>query len=41
MITLGVGFVSSSELSILPEVHLPVGLDGGSPSFGIVIAINF
>jgi hypothetical protein len=41
IITLGLGFVVNSQVSILPSVDILVGLEDADPSFGIMAAINF
>jgi hypothetical protein len=40
IIGLGVGFVFSHQVSIKPEVSFPVGVSGGSTTFGVTLAAN-
>jgi len=41
VLTLGTGFVFDSRFSVNPSLSFPMGLDGGSTSFGLMGAINF
>jgi hypothetical protein len=41
LLTLGTGFVFNSRFSLNPSISLPIGLDGGDTSFGLVGAMNF
>jgi len=41
LLTLGTGFVFNSRFSLNPSISIPVGLDGGDASFGIMGAMNF
>jgi hypothetical protein len=41
LLTLGTGFVFNSRFSLNPSISLPVGLDGGNTSFGLIGAMNF
>ena len=41
LLTLGTGFVFNSRFSINPSINIPVGLDGGNTSFGLMGAMNF
>jgi hypothetical protein len=41
LLSLGTGFVFNSRFSLNPSITIPVGLDGGDTSFGIVGAMNF
>jgi hypothetical protein len=41
LLTLGTGFVFNSRFSLNPSISLPVGLDGGNTSFGLMGAMNF
>lgn len=41
LITLGVGFVVNSRVSIQPGVDVPVGLEEADPGFSIMLAVNF
>ncbi|HKT59491.1 MAG TPA: hypothetical protein VJQ46_05540 [Gemmatimonadales bacterium] len=41
LLTLGTGFVFNSRFSLNPSISFPVGLDGGSTSFGVMGAMNF
>jgi hypothetical protein len=41
LLTLGTGFVFNSRYSLNPAVNIPIGLDGGDASFGLMGAINF
>jgi hypothetical protein len=41
LLTLGTGFVFNSRYSLNPSISVPVGLDGGNTSFGLMGAINF
>jgi hypothetical protein len=41
LLTLGTGFVFNSRFSLNPSISFPIGLDGGSTSFGLMGAMNF
>jgi len=41
LLTLGTGFVFNSRFSINPSISVPMGLDGGNTSFGLMGAMNF
>lgn len=41
LLTLGLGFVLSSRVSVRPAVDVPVGLEDADPTFSILVAINF
>jgi hypothetical protein len=41
LLTLGSGFVFNSRFSVNPSISIPMGLDGGNTSFGLVGAMNF
>ena len=41
VVTLGTGFVFNSRFSLNPSINIPMGLDGGSTSFGLMGAMNF
>ena len=41
LLTLGTGFVFNSRFSLNPSITLPIGLDGGNSSFGLMGAMNF
>ncbi|HEY7634887.1 MAG TPA: hypothetical protein VH763_05060 [Gemmatimonadales bacterium] len=41
LLSLGTGFVFNSRFSLNPSISIPVGLDGGDASFGIIGAMNF
>lgn len=41
IISLGLGFVLNTNVSILPSVEIPVGLEDADPGFGIMVAVNF
>lgn len=41
LLTLGTGFVFNSRFSLNPSINIPMGLDGGSTSFGLMGAMNF
>jgi hypothetical protein len=41
LLTLGTGFVFNSRFSLNPSISVPIGLDGGDTSFGLVGAMNF
>jgi hypothetical protein len=41
LLTLGTGFVFNSRFSLNPSISIPVGLDGGDASFGLIGAMNF
>jgi hypothetical protein len=41
LLTLGTGFVFNARFSLNPSISIPVGLDGGDASFGLVGAMNF
>ena len=41
LLTLGTGFVFNSRFSVNPSISIPVGLDGGNTSFGLMGAMNF
>ena len=41
LLTLGTGFVFNSRFSLNPSISIPVGLDGGDTSFGLMGAMNF
>ena len=41
LLTLGTGFVFNSRFSLNPSISLPIGLDGGDTSFGLMGAMNF
>jgi hypothetical protein len=41
LLTLGTGFVFNSRFSLNPSISLPIGLDGGNTSFGLMGAMNF
>jgi hypothetical protein len=41
LLSLGTGFVFNSRFSLNPSISVPVGLDGGDASFGIMGAMNF
>lgn len=38
---LGVGLVLNSHISVRPSVDIPLGLDGGEPTFRLAIGYNF
>jgi hypothetical protein len=41
LLTLGTGFVFNSRFSVNPSISIPMGLDGGNTSFGLMGAMNF
>jgi hypothetical protein len=41
LLSLGTGFVFNSRFSLNPSISIPVGLDGGDASFGLIGAMNF
>jgi len=41
MLELGLGFVFNQVFTFRPTVAIPIGLDGGSTSFGATIGVNF
>jgi hypothetical protein len=41
LLSLGTGFVFNSRFSLNPSISIPVGLDGGDTSFGLIGAMNF
>jgi hypothetical protein len=41
LLTLGTGFVFNSRFSLNPSISIPIGLDGGDTSFGLMGAMNF
>jgi hypothetical protein len=41
LLSLGTGFVFNSRFSLNPSISIPVGLDGGDTSFGLMGAMNF
>ncbi len=41
LLSLGAGFVFNSRFSLNPSISIPVGLDGGDASFGLIGAMNF
>jgi hypothetical protein len=38
---LGVGIVLNQNISLRPNVDIPLGLDGGEPTFGLTVGYNF
>lgn len=41
ILSLGLGFIVISRVSILPSIEIPVGLDDSDPVYGIMAAVNF
>jgi hypothetical protein len=41
IITFGLGLVLNNRVSILPAVHIPAGLEGVDPNFGVMLGVNF
>lgn len=41
ILSLGLGFIVNSRVSILPSIEIPVGLDDANPVYGIMAAVNF
>ena len=41
VLTLGVGMVFGTTVTVLPEALVPIGLASGSPTFGLGLAANF
>jgi hypothetical protein len=38
---LGVGVIVNSNISIRPTMEVPLGLEGGEPTFGLTVGFNF
>lgn len=41
ILSIGLGFIVISRVSILPSIEIPVGLDNADPIYGIMAAVNF
>lgn len=41
LLTLGTGFLFNSRFSLNPSINIPMGLDGGNTTFGVMAAYNF
>ena len=41
ILSVGVGFLVNSQLSMLPSINIPVGLEDVDPVFRIMVAVNF
>jgi hypothetical protein len=41
LLDLGVGLLASPEIGLLPQVSIPLGLDGASATFSVSLTVNF
>jgi hypothetical protein len=41
ILSVGVGFLVNSRLSLLPSINVPLGLDNADPVFRMMVAVNF